>query len=248
MPTSAQRMSTGATAETARHARTSERTRYFARQIVSAADLTVDQDYFRNKLRRHNRYLHGWGIVCGALVKEAADPWTVLIAPGYILGPYGDEIHIETSRCFDIRSGSIERVTGGECEGTPDPWCSEAPRPVRADQPVYIAVRYREYQARPVRVDSCGCGCQELPCEYSRWRDGYEVRALDQLPATHENPPANEPAVSGPPPECPGCPDDPWVVLAKVTADADGTLTIDMNGVRRQVKAWGSFWWRPTIP
>jgi hypothetical protein len=42
-----------------------ERVKYFSRQLLTADDMTADQDYFRNKMRRHNRYLHGWGVVCG---------------------------------------------------------------------------------------------------------------------------------------------------------------------------------------
>ena len=36
-----------------------ERPRFFARQLVTPLDLTLGQEYFRTKLRRHNRLLHG---------------------------------------------------------------------------------------------------------------------------------------------------------------------------------------------
>ncbi|PYV22134.1 MAG: hypothetical protein DMG27_18945 [Acidobacteria bacterium] len=39
-----------------------ERPRYFPRQLITPDDVTLEQDYFRNKLRRHNRLLHGWGV------------------------------------------------------------------------------------------------------------------------------------------------------------------------------------------
>ena len=41
------------------------RTRFFPGQLVGPADFTQDQRYFREKHRRHNRMLHGWGVVCG---------------------------------------------------------------------------------------------------------------------------------------------------------------------------------------
>src|SRR5260370_39362995 len=76
--------------------------RYYPRQLITPADLTLEQDYFRDRMRRHNRLLHGWGVVCGATVCPVqivnADgtvsyaPWQVQVQPGYILGPYGDEI------------------------------------------------------------------------------------------------------------------------------------------------------------
>jgi hypothetical protein len=74
-----------------------ERVRYFPRQLLTAEDLTEDQEYFKEKLRRHNWYLHGWGTVCGLEVIAAPTgdiPWRVSITPGYALGPWGDEIYV----------------------------------------------------------------------------------------------------------------------------------------------------------
>src|SRR5262249_40742436 len=44
---------------------TLERLRYFAGQLLSPDDLTLEQDYFRARLRRLNRELYGSGIVGG---------------------------------------------------------------------------------------------------------------------------------------------------------------------------------------
>ena len=48
-----------------------ERVHYFPRQLLTVADMTTDQNYFLEKLRRHNRFLHGWGVVCGLEVIAA---------------------------------------------------------------------------------------------------------------------------------------------------------------------------------
>ena len=45
-----------------------ERVRYFPRQLLPADDLSAEPDYLRERARRHNRYLHGWGVVCGCSV------------------------------------------------------------------------------------------------------------------------------------------------------------------------------------
>ncbi len=42
-----------------------ERTRYFPRQVVTPPDLAQDREYLLHRHRRHNRLLHGWGIVLG---------------------------------------------------------------------------------------------------------------------------------------------------------------------------------------
>ena len=40
-----------------------ERVKYFQGQMLSVSDLEAEQEYFLARLRRHNRHLHGWGVV-----------------------------------------------------------------------------------------------------------------------------------------------------------------------------------------
>ncbi len=71
------------------------RVNYLTGQLLTAEDLQRDQEYFRDRLRRHNRALHGWGVVSGLDVDAVQDDdgtVTVTVAPGYALGPQGDEI------------------------------------------------------------------------------------------------------------------------------------------------------------
>ena len=151
-----------------------ERPRYYPRQLITSDDLTLEQEYFRNKQRVHNRLLHGWGVVCGANVCPSPDPnggyksWEVIIKPGYILGPYGDEIVIDRPYVKDLRTTGFVGATGDASDESIDPWCSQVylPQPETGDR--YVAVRYRECQSRPVRVQPSGCGCEDNPCEYSR--------------------------------------------------------------------------------
>src|SRR5579884_772449 len=239
-----------------------ERPRYFPRQLITPDDLTLEQEYFRNKLRRHNRIMHGWGVVCGAKVcpvpvangaasdptgasaASSFQPWLVTVSPGYILGPYGDEIIIDCCRTVDLRTAGITGVTGEPCVQAPDPWCTDVYVQRDPNAPLYIAVKYKECRARPVRVQPIGCGCDDTQCEYSRLRDGYEIGILNQCPDTHQNPPQMDNLAKGTTPDCPACPTSPWVVLAKVTVDQDGTIaTIDNCACRRIVLSFGSFWW-----
>jgi hypothetical protein len=234
-----------------------ERPRYYARQLITADDLTLEQDYFRDKSRRHNRLLHGWGVVCGAQVCPVpkanpasvndVEPWLVRVKPGYILGPYGDEIILDCPRTVDLRTQGVTGVTGEPCVETPDPWCSEVFEPREAGD-FYVAVRYKDVQTRPVRVQPIGCGCDDTRCEYSRWRDGYEISILNYCPDSHTTPPDRESLFHGPIPDCPPCPEEPWVVLAKVEIAADGKIiTINNCACRRMVASFGHFWWRCSL-
>jgi hypothetical protein len=42
-----------------------ERLNYFYGQMLSAADFRSEQSYLREKLKLHNRCLHGYGVICG---------------------------------------------------------------------------------------------------------------------------------------------------------------------------------------
>jgi hypothetical protein len=229
-----------------------ERPRYFPRQLVSDADLTLDQQYFRDKMRRHNRLLHGWGVVCGALVCPyikcdggRIEPWTVVVQPGYILGPYGDEILIDCAQIVDLRTKGTTGISGETCGKVSDPWCAESYVNCEEEGDYYIAVRYVECQTRPVRVQPGGCGCDETACEYSRWRDGYEIRVMRECPTKDYDtcPPVEWSKKCTHPPECPPCPAEPWVGLAHVTVDDKGMVKINNCDCRRLVASYAKFWW-----
>jgi hypothetical protein len=230
-----------------------ERPRFFPRQLITPDDLTLGQDYFRNKLRRLTRYMLGWGVVCGTrvVIPATPQPWKVLVQKGYILGPYGDEIVIDRDLCFDIRTRCMAAASGGDvCSdvaGTADPLCpDQSPDPRKANTPYYIAVRYKEMPSRPVRVQPVGCGCDDTHCEFSRWRDGYEICVLDGCPGSPTSPP-DLTQLEHPEgiPDCPACPTDPWVVLTQVTSDDKGNITkIDNCVCRRMAVSLAPFWWR----
>ena len=104
----------------------SERPHYFFGQVLGVDDLEQEQLYHRDKARRHNRFLHGWGIVRGLEVR--ADPHgtrKVTISPGYALDRNGEEIVVSRSAAVDL-SGHA------------------------AGKTVYVAVRYDERPERPV--------------------------------------------------------------------------------------------------
>lgn len=218
-----------------------ERTRFFQRQLVTPRDLTQDQVYFREKMRRHNRLLHGWGVVCGARCKRGQGDCEVVIEPGYILGPYGDEIVIDREVTIDVCKQDLDGNAAGPCGQPTDPWCSNVRVDRRAGDKVYIAVRYAECQDQPVRVMSGGCGCDPGECEYSRIRDSYSIRVLAKLPSTYPDP-LPQPDLPSiwecrhPGRACPPCPNEPWVVLADVTLGTGGRIaTLDCFAHRRYV-------------
>jgi len=213
-----------------------ERMRYFPRQLLTADDLHAEQAYFREKMRRHNRHLHGWGVACGCSVDPVRDAKGLLvrISPGYAVSPFGDEIQIPDAVDVDLQRGALDQpcTVLMPCP----PTGATVPNP-GARAIAYIAVRYAECHARPVRVLPAGCGCDETACEYSRVRETFEVKVLWALPESHRRAAQDDAkwcamlrtmatehpreSLLLPVPPCPECPDDPWVVLATVTLPAN---------------------------
>jgi len=224
-----------------------ERTRYFARQLVGPDDLTQDQLYFREKARRHNRMLHGWGIVCGAGVTGGEEPCKVTVRPGYILGPYGDEIVIDRDVTFDVCS---QEGASDPCGGA-DPWCTEVRSRRREGDTLYLAIRAAQCDTRPVRTTACSCGCDDAECEYSRTRDSFELAVLTELPEDYKRFEKITPlaelillmrsltCIAGAR-RCPPCPTTPWVILADLELDGDNQVTPAPTH-RRYVASFGEY-------
>jgi hypothetical protein len=234
-----------------------ERPRFYPRQLITPDDLTLGIEYLLKLQRRHNRLIHGWGVVCGAQVAPIipangtgeARPWKVVVKPGYILDPHGREILIDTEVCFDLRRRCVTGVTGEACGEKVDPWCSDVYVRPEDDRPLFVAVQYKQVQSRPVRVQPVGCGCDDSACEFSRWRDAFEICTLDECPDAqrHDHAPPEEPAGDRSHhqiPDCPACPAEPWVVLAEVKVNSEGVIDyIDNCSCRRLVRSFAHDWW-----
>src|SRR5215207_5335421 len=208
-----------------------ERVRYFQRQLVTAADLNQTQDYHRAQMRRHNRMLHGWGVVCGCEVVPAQGDYLVTVQPGYVLGLQGDEIVVDGPLTIDLRREGLDGNATGSCAEQSDPWCSGVQVARGLGAPLYLAVAYAECPSRPVRLQPAGCGCEDGQCEYSRIRDGFAIRILENLPASHAALANKPPSLVACPRPCPDCITEPWVVLAQITPQGKTITPNDIDNV-----------------
>ncbi|MDX2291649.1 MULTISPECIES: hypothetical protein [Streptomyces] len=193
--------------------RPGERTRWYAGQLVAPADLTQWNHWVIDRRRRHNRLLHGWGIVCGVDVSPArtpegsAIPGTVDIAPGALLAPQGDEIAVDEPVRVDARS-----LAPAGSGGALDP-----------DHTYFLVIRYHEEPTGAVQTVGSE---NEDACEYSRIREGYELGLLDALPEIYTMPPPTGPAGGRP---CPLVTSEAWVALAALKFPPTGVVAVDTS-------------------
>lgn len=150
-----------------------ERPRYFAGQLLTDAELTGEQDYLRAKMRLHNRFLHGCGVVCGLQVScHPCEGW-VTVHEGYAIDCCGNDIVVCQDQPFDVM-GAIKQCQDRDRQqrvmdcrplrSTPDPQCQDV------DQYWCLTMRYEEQETRPTTTlrgggspscscnGSCGCG------------------------------------------------------------------------------------------
>ena len=69
-----------------------KRPRFFTGKLLTAEDLALEQFYFLERLKRHNRSLHGFGIVSG--LKVTTDSGRIAVDSGMALDCQGNEIVI----------------------------------------------------------------------------------------------------------------------------------------------------------
>jgi hypothetical protein len=72
-----------------------KRLRFFTGQVLTAESFELEQKYFREKLKRHNRALHGFGIVSG--LKVIVEAGQIIVEPGLALDCQGNELVIGTA-------------------------------------------------------------------------------------------------------------------------------------------------------
>ena len=77
-----------------------QRVNYVSGMLLGVDDFRVEQDYFRTRLNRHNRLLHGSGIADGLAVTVEAgangsNGSQATLAPGFALDRHGNEICVD---------------------------------------------------------------------------------------------------------------------------------------------------------
>jgi len=154
------------------------RPRFFAGQLLTEEDLNRLERYIVEKNKLHNRYLHGWGVVCGLEVSCHPCQGYVTVQSGYALSPCGDDIVVcqdeAVNVCELIKKCREDAQRQWDCDPA---WPSPAPDCGDQDEPWILYLCYAEQPSRGVTAlrgasgaaccsrcscggsSSCGCGC-----------------------------------------------------------------------------------------
>lgn len=75
-----------------------QRPHFFDGRLLTAADFQAEQDYLRDRHRRHLRCMHGMGVVSGlqVTVEGRGTGTRVTVSPGFAVDAVGNEIELES--------------------------------------------------------------------------------------------------------------------------------------------------------
>jgi len=154
------------------------RPRFFAGQLLTDEDLNRLDHYIVEKNKLHNRYLHGWGVVCGLEVFCHPCEGQVTVTSGYALSPCGDDIVLCADDVVNVcdliqRCRERERLdcepprpaATAECQDVQEQWVLTVCFTEKASRGV-TALRGSSEAACCSSCNcggsaNCGCGCQE---------------------------------------------------------------------------------------
>jgi hypothetical protein len=143
----------------------SSRPEFVADARFSASDLALEQQYRWDRARRHSRFLHGWGVVCGLQVVPAndpANPGAMLVCPGFAISPCGDEIEVRRRAMVDIANSTWALKTSAGLEPTA----------------ALVAIRYVTNDERLGNGPGRHCYCTAPQTRLSRIADSFRVDLL----------------------------------------------------------------------
>lgn len=232
---------------------------YFHRQLVEAADLTLDRTSHDAELARMRLLLHGWGVAAGLAPGVEGNRLTV--SRGYAVTPTGEEVFLDA----DISVGGIVAAVVARCGADPagcefvEPTPAASASGARAGAgaangngdgettaAAWLIARPTWADAEPRPTVPEGRGHPANMLFPSRRHAGVRLELLCDLPATHTVP-APEPyagagGLQAPPmPSIPG-PEASFVVLGRLVA-RDGAVLVSSEGrltllPLRTLQAW----------
>lgn len=170
-----------------------KRLKYFSGRLLSADDLITEQEYFREKLKRHNRFMHGSGMVIGLLVSIEDD--RVSVSPGLALDCSGEEIAVsqpvqigppEEGNTAFLMIQYVERQTDGIPRPEAEDPGQDAPEALYIEESFELSYNhddpYMSHGEDPLIWTPCGRSHPIPLAKLIKRRDAWEVDPWFQAP------------------------------------------------------------------
>jgi hypothetical protein len=162
-----------------------ERPQYFCGQLLSDADLTLEETYFREKNKLYHRTIDGFGVVCGLRMRCDGDcKGKITIGDGYAIDCCGNDLVVCEPRTFDVigelrKKKWLIEMSHEPCRDDRD---EKYERECITKQCFYIGICYEETPSNYVAPYTTDCSPAPGPCQPTRIREGVRFEVYDKLP------------------------------------------------------------------
>jgi len=169
-----------------------ERPKYFCGQLLSDADLTLQETYFREKNKLYHRTMDGFGVVCGLrMTCDVQCKGHIIIGDGYAIDACGNDLVVCEPRSFNVigelrkKNCLADMPRDRDQRGQSD---EALRRPLDEDdnciskQCFYIGICYAEEPVDFVTPYTTECNPAPGPCQPSRIREGVRFEIYDTMP------------------------------------------------------------------
>jgi len=174
-----------------------ERPNYYCGHLLTDADLTLDQTYFREKNRLYHRAIDGFGVACG--LRVTCDPkcnGSITVGKGYAIDPCGNDLVVCSPVTYPVidelkkknwlllshekehkKHEKKEKEQAEHNEG----WREEYEK-CHIKQCFYIGICYDEQPAEYVTPFDTGCSVGPGACEPTRVKEGVRFELYKEIP------------------------------------------------------------------
>ncbi len=186
------------------------RNNYFAGQALTTDDFKNEQDYHIGKQNLHNKFLHGWGVVCGLWIVPSAEyDDRVILMPGVAIDGEGREIVVSKSMSMPIGAQKTDLYIAIEYKPIPTGFVPNLDGDASLES----------MQARKIEESFDFAILQDLPDEYESTKDLIErSRDGDIIDAIFRN-------------HLVCCPKNMPIVLAKIHVDGGKIREGDIDNI-----------------
>lgn len=170
-----------------------ERPKYFCGQLLSDADLTLQETYFREKNKLYHRTMDGFGVVCGLrMTRDIQCKGQITVGDGYAIDACGNDLVVCDPRSFNViaelrRKNWLVEVPRGRAQSsqkTDDANQSDSDDDENcvSKQCFYIGICYTEEHVDFATPYTTECNPAPGPCQPTRIREGVRFEIYDTMP------------------------------------------------------------------
>jgi hypothetical protein len=143
---------------------------YHFGMLLGVDDFTTEQRYHHGKMRLHNAWLHGAGVVWGFDVKLDPGQDEIRVKPGLAWAGPGHALHLDADSCVNVVHWYLAHKD--------DPDFTETTTPTGVSFDARVEVRFKSCLTRqvPALLDTCTVG--ETGTAYSRIFETIDLRLL----------------------------------------------------------------------